>query len=116
MQQFKDYYVILKISRTATDEEINTAYRNQSLEWHPDRNPGLDTHKVMQEINEAKQVLLNPIARQKYNNEYDAINNPHDYSPKMTVYEKAKESNWGYWWLSFVLMNMLSHLIHGCNQ
>ena len=70
MQKFKDHYAILKISRDATFKEIKAAYKRQCLEWHPDRNPGLNTNKMMQEINEAKRVLSNPITREKYNQEY----------------------------------------------
>ena len=70
MQPFIDYYAILKISRNATIEEIKTAYKKQSFKWHPDRNTGLNTTLRMQEINEAKQVLLNPIARESYNRQY----------------------------------------------
>lgn len=70
MQEFKDYYAILKISQYSTRKEVRTAYKKQSMEWHPDRNPGLNTTKMMQEINEANQVLSNPITREKFNQEY----------------------------------------------
>lgn len=67
MAKFKDYYyTILRISPQATVNEIRSAFKQQSLIWHPDMNPGVDTTSMMQQINEAYRVLSNPVLRQQY--------------------------------------------------
>ncbi|MBQ1667208.1 MAG: J domain-containing protein [Prevotella sp.] len=67
---FKDYYKILGITPAATQEEIKKAYRSQSLQWHPDKNPGMDTTAKMQDINEAYNILKDAATRERYDAEY----------------------------------------------
>lgn len=67
---FKDYYAILEIAESASQEEIKSAYKKQAISWHPDKNPGVDTTQRMQEINEAYLILKDSEARGRYNSEY----------------------------------------------
>jgi len=62
-----DYYKILGIDNTASEQEIKKAYRKLARKLHPDLNPD-DTHakKKFQEINEAHEVLSDPEKRKKY--------------------------------------------------
>jgi curved DNA-binding protein CbpA len=71
MTEFKDYYAVLNVRADATTYEIRGAYKSLSLRWHPDRNPGVNTTGIMQELNEAKAILLNPMRREQYNVEYE---------------------------------------------
>lgn len=59
----KDYYNILGVSRTASADEIKSAFRKKAMEHHPDR--GGDAQKF-KEFNEAYQVLGTPDARAQY--------------------------------------------------
>ncbi|MER3404852.1 MAG: hypothetical protein C4289_06535, partial [Chloroflexota bacterium] len=66
--QYKDYYAILGVPRTATPEEIRTAYRKLARQWHPDVNPDRrkEAEEKFKEINEAYQVLSDPEKRRRY--------------------------------------------------
>ncbi|KAI9026665.1 hypothetical protein CLU79DRAFT_742855 [Phycomyces nitens] len=64
----KDYYSILGVPKTATEDEIKKAYRKQALKWHPDRNKDkMDVAKSkFQEIGEAFEVLSDKDKRAIY--------------------------------------------------
>jgi curved DNA-binding protein CbpA len=67
---FKDYYSILEVSFTASQDEIKKAYYEQALKWHPDKNPNKDTTGRMQDINEAYLILKDVEAKERYDNQY----------------------------------------------
>ncbi len=64
---YKDYYKILGVSRTATEKEIKSAFRKLAQQYHPDKNPGNNkAEDKFKEINEANEVLSDPQKRAKY--------------------------------------------------
>jgi DnaJ-class molecular chaperone len=65
--QFKDYYEILGVPRTAAEDEIKKAYRKLARKYHPDVNPDDQTAEdKFKELNEAYEVLSDPEKRKRY--------------------------------------------------
>jgi len=64
--QKRDYYEVLGVDRSATQEQIKQAYRQLAMHWHPDRNTSADAADKFKEIAEAYAVLSDPTKRQAY--------------------------------------------------
>lgn len=63
----KDYYKILGVGETASEDEIKSSYRKLALKFHPDKNPGSKTaEEKFKEISEAYYVLSDKKRREEY--------------------------------------------------
>ena len=64
---YKDYYKILGVERSASTDDIRKAYRKLAMQYHPDRNQGnKQAEEKFKEINEAYQALSDPQKRARY--------------------------------------------------
>ncbi len=64
---FKDYYTILGVSKTASADDIKKAFRKLARQYHPDLNPGdKGAEARFKEVNEAYEVLSDSDKRKKY--------------------------------------------------
>jgi curved DNA-binding protein len=67
--EFKDYYKILGVDKSASQDEIKKAYRKLAMKYHPDKNKGDNTAEAkFKDISEAYEVLKDPDKRSKYDN------------------------------------------------
>ena len=98
----KDYYYILGLESDAKIQEIKKAYRKLSKKFHPDVNQGdIFFEKRFKEINEAYEVLSNPISKnefdrkrkKKYENKSSFKEKPHIvfFKTTKTIYEVNEE-------------------------
>jgi len=62
----RDYYDILGVARTASDDDIKKAYRRLALQYHPDRNQAPEATERFKEATEAYQVLSDTEKRSMY--------------------------------------------------
>ena len=67
MSSKRDYYEVLGVQRSATDQELKQAYRRLAVKFHPDKNPGdKEAEEKFKELSEAYQVLSQPELRSRY--------------------------------------------------
>src|SRR5947207_13967151 len=63
----RDYYEVLGVGRSATEQELKSAYRKLAMQYHPDRNPGnAESEEKFKEASEAYGVLADADKRSRY--------------------------------------------------
>ena len=99
MNKFKDYFQILGIETTATAEDVRRAYRERMLFFHPDNYPKDPKRRAVAEeesrvINEAYEVLRDPVARENYTQLWHLFHNsPSAYLAASELEERLSQTN-----------------------
>jgi DnaJ-class molecular chaperone len=90
---FKDYYKILEVNPTASQEQIKKYYRRLALKYHPDKNFGDKRCEVkFKEIKEAYEILSSATSRNNFDYDYKRFYNSQKKDKEKTQTETKKES------------------------
>ena len=87
-EELRDFYQVLGITQTASEDEIKKAYRAKARETHPDLHPEMDT-SAFQEVEDAKEVLSDKEMRASYDKEWASYQEKQE-KPKQEASTKKK--------------------------
>ncbi len=93
---FLDYYKVLGLDKSASQDDIKKAYRKLARKFHPDLNPNdEDAKKRFQEINEANEVLTDPEKRKKYDQYGENWKHGEEYEKAQQQYRQQQGARQG---------------------
>ncbi|HOJ49324.1 MAG TPA: DnaJ domain-containing protein [Spirochaetota bacterium] len=86
---FKDYFKLLQVDPEAEPEVISAAYKALMKKYHPDLNADTEDTYV-KEINEAYEILSDPVKREEYKKRYKEFISSNDYKSPYIIMERLK--------------------------